>query len=100
MKICFEVRATALRPRLQHDEGFPLCLILLDRQYKFSLELFGYTCRLSRYRNTNLELTSSLEAATSTTSQFEEMMINTWPQTKLTCTILQPRWGDETLGIV
>jgi len=29
--------------------------------YKFSLELFGHTCPLSRCRNTELELTSSLE---------------------------------------
>jgi len=35
--------------------------------YKFLVELFGHTCPLSRCRNTNLELTSSLEAATSTT---------------------------------
>jgi len=41
--------------------------------YKFSLELFGHTCPLSRCRNTNLELTSSLEAVTSTTSQSKEI---------------------------
>jgi len=49
----------------------------LSIEYKFSLELFKHTCPLSRCRNTNLELTSSLEAATSITSQFEEMVINT-----------------------
>ena len=40
--------------------------------YKFLLELFGHTCPLSPCPNINLELTSSLEAATSTTFQFEE----------------------------
>jgi len=38
-------------------------------RYKFSLELNGFTSPLSRYRNTNTELTSSLEAATSITSK-------------------------------
>ena len=41
--------------------------------YKFSLEqLNGLTSPLSRLRNTNTELTGSLEAATSTTSQQKE----------------------------
>ena len=43
--------------------------------YKFSLELFGHTCPLSRCRNTNLDLTSSLEVATSTTSQSKKTVI-------------------------
>jgi len=30
--ICSEIRATALRPRLQHYEGFSLWPISLDRQ--------------------------------------------------------------------
>ena len=37
--ICSEVRATTLRPRLQHDDGFPLLLIPPDRQYKDTLVL-------------------------------------------------------------
>jgi len=37
--------------------------------YKFSLELNELTSSLSRCHNINTELTSSLEAATSTTSQ-------------------------------
>jgi len=45
----------------------------LSTDYNFLLELFGHTCPLLRCHNTNLELTSSLEAATSTTSQSKKI---------------------------
>jgi len=70
-KICFEVRATALRPRL-HKEGFPLCIHTGLLTQGTSIEDLGstnleYTTHLSN--NNNLYTRCKALSHTRSTSQ-------------------------------
>ena len=72
--MCFELRATALHLRLHRNEGFSLNRSReINNPHKFLLELNGPTSPSFGAATPTIELTSSLEAATSTTSQIQEI---------------------------
>ena len=69
----FLVRATALRLRLHHNEEFPLNQSReVTNPYKFPQDLNGPTSSPLGSATPTIELSISLEAATSTTSQIQE----------------------------
>ena len=75
-RMCFELQATALCLRLHHNEGFSLNRSReINNPYKFLQELNGPTSPSFGVATPTIKLTSSLEAATSTTLRIQENVI-------------------------
>ena len=68
--------------------------------YKFSIELLGHTSPLSRCRNTNSELTSSLKAQPLQLFNRRKSVINSWPQSSSQAQLYNQDEEVKLFGIV